>query len=460
MATAGAYKGVAFTFNYSFVTASDPTTLFTGTLLTSEVQVITRDGATTNAAANIASAPTHESNGVFEVNLSASEMNHDEIVLVLVPSAADVVVESISITTEPTPVDVVEISSDAAAANNLESQYDGTGLSGSNYPATQSALGAVSANVNSVLIDTSITIPGQISGLNDIAATDIVTSGPITTLAGAVVNVDTVDTVTTNSDMITVSAIADGVWDEAQSGHVTVGTFGYYLDDQVSGISGGGGGTDWTTTEKNQIRYRLGVDGTSAAPTATPDLSTFDATTDTVVTDTASRNASKADVSALATQASVDVVDANVDAILVDTGTTLPASIAAIDTNVDAVLVDTGTTIPSTLSTISSKVDTVDAVADLIKVETAAILDDTGTSGVTVSTAQAQAIADEILKRSVSNVEGATLSEHSLATIVLAILESSRSGSSWTIKRTDGATTQVTKTLTLDNAADPVVGVQ
>ena len=41
----------------------------------------------------------------------------------------------------------------------------------------------------------------QVSGLNDIAATDIVSAGPITTLAGAVVNVDLVDTCTTNSDM-------------------------------------------------------------------------------------------------------------------------------------------------------------------------------------------------------------------------------------------------------------------
>jgi hypothetical protein len=39
----------------------------------------------------------------------------------------------------------------------------------------------------------------------------------------------------------TIGEIADGVWGEAQSGHTTVGTFGYYLDSQVSGISSGGG---------------------------------------------------------------------------------------------------------------------------------------------------------------------------------------------------------------------------
>ena len=41
----------------------------------------------------------------------------------------------------------------------------------------------------------------SVDGLNDIAATDIVSNGAITTLAGAVVNVDLVDTCTTNTDM-------------------------------------------------------------------------------------------------------------------------------------------------------------------------------------------------------------------------------------------------------------------
>lgn len=36
--------------------------------------------------------------------------------------------------------------------------------------------------------------------------------------------------------------------------------------------TGAGGSSDWTATEKNQIRYRLGLDGTTATPTATPTL--------------------------------------------------------------------------------------------------------------------------------------------------------------------------------------------
>lgn len=63
-----------------------------------------------------------------------------------------------------------------------------------------------------------------------------------------------VDTCTTNSDMRgtdganttsppTVGAIADAVWDEARAGHTTAGTFGFYLDAAITGISAGSGAT-------------------------------------------------------------------------------------------------------------------------------------------------------------------------------------------------------------------------
>lgn len=71
----------------------------------------------------------------------------------------------------------------------------------------------------------------------------------------------------------------------------------------------------------------------------------------------------------------------------------------------------------------------------------------------------ATTIADTTLGRSVSNVE-ATASEHSICTLVLAALESSVIGTSWTIKRTDGTTTHATKTVTADANASPIVGVQ
>ena len=86
------------------------------------------------------------------------------------------------------------------------------------------------------------------------------------------------------------------------------------------------------------------------------------------------------------------------------------------------------------------------------------ILSDTGTDGVAISTAVAQAIADEVLKRSVSNVEG-TASNHSLAELILANFEFTLSGGVWTIKKTDGATTFNTRSVTTNAAADPITEV-
>ncbi len=79
------------------------------------------------------------------------------------------------------------------------------------------------------------------------------------------------------------------------------------------------------------------------------------------------------------------------------------------------------------------------------------------TSG-TLETDAVNEIADAILKRSVSNVE-AEAPEHSLATIILATLESSISGSTWKIKRTDGTTIHASKTVTTDPNATPIVAV-
>ena len=88
-------------------------------------------------------------------------------------------------------------------------------------------------SVAAILVDTGITIPSQITALNNLAATEIVSAGAITTLAGAVVNVDLVDTTTTNTDMVadapTAGQIADAVLDEIVSGHVVVGSLGAVL---------------------------------------------------------------------------------------------------------------------------------------------------------------------------------------------------------------------------------------
>ena len=66
--------------------------------------------------------------------------------------------------------------------------------------------------------------------------------------------------------------------------------------------------------------------------------------------------------------------------------------------------------------------------------------------------------ADAILGRNVSNVED-TATEWTLCSIVLAAMESSVSGTTWTIKKVDGATTFKTKTVATDADADPITSV-
>lgn len=103
-----------------------------------------------------------------------------------------------------------------------------------------------------------------------------------------------------------------------------------------------------------------------------------------------------------------------------------------------------------------------------VKADTAEILVDTGTDGVVVggdgktgyslTSAEHDNIADAVLSRNVDQVEAAA-PEHSLSTIVLAALESQVVGTTWTIKRTDGSTTHLTKTVSTDASAEPITGV-
>ena len=73
-------------------------------------------------------------------------------------------------------VDVVAISGDTVAADNLELQYDGTGLSGDNYPSTQGQVGAIA-------------VAG--AAVNTVAESYVLTTGTLD--SGAVSNTETLD---------------------------------------------------------------------------------------------------------------------------------------------------------------------------------------------------------------------------------------------------------------------------
>jgi hypothetical protein len=148
----------------------------------------------------------------------------------------------------------------------------------------------------------------------------------------------------------TAAAVADAVWDEAQSGHVAVGSFGEVATEVASILA-----------DTNELQTD-NIPGTLT--TIEGKIDTIDTNVDAVLVDTGTT-----------LDAALAVVDANVDAILVDTSTTLDAALAVVDGNVDSILVDTGTTLPATLTTIEGKVDTVDANVDAILVDTSTTLD-------------------------------------------------------------------------------------
>lgn len=88
--------------------------------------------------------------------------------------------------------------------------------------------------------------------------------------SGHVSRVTLVDTTTTNSDMRgtdsaytgtppSAGSIADAVWDEAQAGHTTSGTFGAYVDASISGVSTGGvSAGDIASAVRTELATELG----------------------------------------------------------------------------------------------------------------------------------------------------------------------------------------------------------
>lgn len=111
------------------------------------------------------------------------------------------------------------------------------------------------------------------------------------------------------------SAIADAVWDEAQADHTTADTFGAYLDAAVSGVSTGGvSAADIADAVWDEAKSGHATAGTFGEAVAN-----------------AESDAAAASSTASTIDGKVDTIDANVDAIVTDTGTTLPGQINSLN---------------------------------------------------------------------------------------------------------------------------------
>ena len=232
--------------------------------------------------------------GVYVFDLSQAETNGDVLTIVPSSSTANVQMDMLNIYT--TDLQVLEDTIwDASYGdhNNVGS----TGRSVGNIATVQNSIDVVDANVDAILVDTGTDIPALIADVPTVAefeARTLVAASYFDPAADTVANVTLVATTTTNTDMVgtnnaalasslsitnsNVSGIkaktdqlaftvanqvdansltggtspadvADAVWDELQSSHTTVGTFGSYLDAQVSSTIHG-------TVEANLIQVQ------------------------------------------------------------------------------------------------------------------------------------------------------------------------------------------------------------
>ena len=177
------------------------------------------------AAKNDVTTPTHDADGYYNCELDATDTN---------------TVGTLTLTVAATMATALPVRHEfqVVAANVYDSLYAASGTD----------ILQVETTTNSDKTGYSISgTKTTLDALNDIAATDIVSGGAITTSGGAVSNVTLVATTTTNTDMRgtdgaytgtppTAAAIADSVWDEALSGHNVSGSTGKALRQLKDGV--------------------------------------------------------------------------------------------------------------------------------------------------------------------------------------------------------------------------------
>ena len=209
--------------------------------------------------------------------------------------------------------------------------------------------------------DTKIT-----SELNDIAATDIVSAGAITTSSGAVSTVTTLTNLPAiTANWLTATGIAasaldgKGDWNIGKTGYTLTQTFpANFSDFSITATTGTVTAEDVTLAAATHTGAVIPTVSTLTGHTAqTADhtaniaailvdtgttlpatIATIDGIVDTILIDTADLQANQgawATATGFATSGALATVDGNVDAILVDTDTTIPALIAGVPTTAE-----------------------------------------------------------------------------------------------------------------------------
>ena len=292
------------------------------------------------------------------------------------PNGADTDVDVTAYLYQVDAVDVVAVSGDSTAADNLELACDGTGynIGGGDVVAASVTAGVDLADdaITSAKFDESTAYPLASA---DTGATQIARAGTdgdtLETLSDQLDGVSTFDHTTNDVTLangahggaaasITLSDysdfqgaggasaadIADAVWDEALSGHVAAGSAGERVGRIPNAAAGGAGGLPTV----NASNYVAGIQGTK---------NTLDDLTD-----------------GDATAAAQTTIDGKLDTIA-----------GYLDTEIAAILEDTSTTIPDLISALNDP-----TAASIATAVWAAVLDDTQTASDLMKLAKAGAV--------------------------------------------------------------------
>lgn len=203
------------------------------------VSAVTVDAQTVNfIAAAFRIMPAESSAGVPKVDLSHISGS------------------AVSTTTAQLGVNVVQVSGDSAAADNLENAFDDTAGSvpwagivdqgtAQSATATTLVLRAAAGFANDELIGATVVITGGTTGVGQsraitgyVGATDTATVDTWSTTPSGTITYKVYGSAPLSASATppTAAAIADAVWDESTTGHTTAGTFGEQLKTDVDAI--------------------------------------------------------------------------------------------------------------------------------------------------------------------------------------------------------------------------------
>ena len=387
-----------------FVDSTDGNTDETGLTISQADVRLSKNGGNM-AQKNESTACTHDELGYYTCPLDTTDTNTLGILKIMVHESGALPVweEAMVLTdnaydtlcsTDAWDVNVTHVAGTSQTANDngadINAILEDTGTT---LPAT---LATIDGNVDDILVDTGTTLPATLATIDGIVDDILVDTG--TTIPGTITTIDNeiavidgivddilVDTGTTIP--ATLTSMSGATFDTGTDSLEAIRNRG-----DAAWVTGAGGSAptveeiraeiDSNSTQLAAILTDTAEIGAAGAGlTAVPWNAAWDAEVQSECTDALNaydpptRGELTTDTNSIITQVNanetkIDIIDTNVDSILEDTGTTLPATLATIDGIADDILVDTGTTLPATLATITGYLDT----------EISAILEDTGTT--------------------------------------------------------------------------------